>query len=156
MKENSVSDYLIAFLLSSRSTRIYRRILWERLRRKNKNVKSSSFSQNIYRLHHKGVIHSKGKMISFSRKKLLHYVNNSTAVIKNIFPKKSEKILISFDIPESKKKTRDWLRNQIKYWDFDMIHKSLWLGHGPLPKEFKDRLKFLSIDKCIRVFKVRK
>ena len=61
--------------------------------------------------------------------------------MKDIFPNKAEKILISFDIPETKKKIRDWLRNQIKYWDFEMIHKSLWLGYGPLPKEFNDRLK---------------
>ena len=76
--------------------------------------------------------------------------------MKNIYPSKTEKVLISFDIPEIKKKTRDWLRNQIKYWDFEMIHKSLWLGHGPLPKEFNDRLKYLGIYENVRIFKIRK
>jgi hypothetical protein len=37
-----------------------------------------------------------------------------------------------------------------------MIHKSLWLGYGPLPKEFSERLKQLGIDKNIRVFRIRK
>ncbi len=68
--------------------------------------------------------------------------------------RKDHKMLLSFDIPEAKKKTRDWLRNQIRYWNFEMIHKSLWLGHGPLPKEFDERLKQLGIDKNVRIFKI--
>ena len=76
--------------------------------------------------------------------------------MKDIFPNKAEKILISFDIPETKKKIRDWLRNQIKYWDFEMIHKSLWLGYGPLPKEFNERLALLGINKNVRVFRLKK
>ena len=37
-----------------------------------------------------------------------------------------------------------------------MIHKSLWLGYGPMPKEFNDRLKQLGIYKNVRIFKIKK
>lgn len=77
-------------------------------------------------------------------------------MIKSVFPEKTEKVLISFDVPEKKKKTRDWLRNQIKYWDFKMIQKSLWLGYGPLPKEFTDRLRQLGIYENVQIFRIKK
>ena len=153
---NTMTDHLIAFLLSSRSTKIYRKILWSRLKARQKNSRIGAFDQNIYRLRRKGLVETRGGSVYVCRGELLRFMTKRNSVIKNIFPNKTEKVLISFDIPETKKKTRDWLRNQIKYWDFEMIHKSLWLGHGPLPREFSERLKQLSIDKYIRVFKVRK
>lgn len=76
--------------------------------------------------------------------------------MKGIHPGKTGQVLVSFDIPESKKKVRDWLRNQLKYWDFEMIHKSLWVGNGPLPKEFTDRLNILDINKNVRIFNIRR
>lgn len=154
--EPTISDHLIAFLLSARSTRVYRKILWERLRTQQKNLNKEVFRQHIYRLHKKGIIEARGNEVHIYRKNLLKFSLGKNSVMKNIFPHKTEKVLISFDIPEEKKKTRDWLRNQIKYWSFEMIHKSLWLGYGPLPKEFNDRLQQLGISGNVRVFKVRK
>ncbi len=154
--ENTFLDHFIAFLLSARSTKIYRKILWKRLCARNKDLNSSSFNQHLYRLRKKGIIQTREGFIYVSRDNLLKFLNNKNSIIKNVFPKKTEKVLISFDIPETKKKTRDWLRNQIRYWDFKMIHKSLWLGHGPLPEEFKNRLKHLGVDKKVRIFRIRK
>jgi DNA-binding transcriptional regulator PaaX len=149
-------DYLIAFLFSSRSTKIYRKILWERTYSKQKKLNVNSFNQHLYRLRKKGIIRSNERWIYIEKKNLVQFVNMNNFVIKDIFPNKSEKILISFDIPEKKKKVRDWLRNQIKYWDFEMIQKSLWLGYGPMPREFNDRLKQLGIYQNVRIFKIKK
>lgn len=154
--EPTALDQIIAFLLSARSTRIYRQILWSRVRERQKNFSHKAFNQHIYRLRKKGIIESKGKNIYVCEADLIKFVVANNAVMKNVFPKGPEKVLISFDIPETKKKVRDWLRNQIKYWEFEMIHKSLWLGKGPLPKEFNNRLKLLNIDKNVRIFKVAK
>ena len=154
--EPTTLDHLIAFLLSARSTKIYRKILWSRVHARQKAINIGSFNQHIYRLHKKGIIESRGDEIHIHRENLLKFSIKKNSVLKNIFPNKTEKVLISFDIPEKKKKTRDWLRNQIKYWDFEMIHKSLWLGYGPLPKEFNDRLKQLGVNENVRIFKIRK
>lgn len=154
--EPTILDHLIAFLLSARSTKIYRKILWSRLIAKQKRLNVNSFRQHIYRLRKNGVIESKGSEIYIDRKNLLIFSVRRNSVIKNVTPSKTEKILVSFDIPETKKKIRDWLRNQIKHWDFEMIHKSLWVGYGPLPKVFNERLRQLNINKNVRIFRIRK
>ena len=66
------------------------------------------------------------------------------------------KVLIIFDIPETKRKGRGWIRNQIKEWDFKMVQKSVWIGYGPLPKEFTERLKSLKVSEGVRVYNLRK
>ena len=126
------------------------------MRARQKNLTPEAFRQRIYRLGKKGIIETDGEIIHTCREDLAKLAVNNNSVIKNIYPGKTERVLLSFDIPETKKKTRDWLRNQIKYWDFEMIHKSLWLGHGPLPKKFGERLRILGIYENIRVFRVRK
>lgn len=149
-------DYLIAFLLSSRSIKIYRKILWKRVHARQNNLNIGAFNQHLYRLRKKGIIESKNNQIYIRKADLLRFSEKNNLIIKSVFPNNTEKILISFDIPEKKKKTRDWLRNQIKYWDFEMIQKSLWLGYGPLPKEFTDRLRQLGIYENVRIFRVKK
>lgn len=154
--EPTALDHLIAFLLSARSTRVYRKILWSRVHARQKELSPRAFGQHIYRLNKKGIIEARGDSVYIDKGVLLNFSIRKNSVIKNISPKKTEKILISFDIPEKHKKARDWLRNQIKYWDFEMIHKSLWLGYGPMPKEFNDRLKQLGVFENVRIFKVKK
>jgi len=131
-------------------------MLWKRMRARQKNLTPEAFRQRIYRLGKQGVVETDGETIHICREDLAKLAVKNNSVMKNIYPGKTERVLLSFDIPETKKKTRDWLRNQIKYWDFEMIHKSLWLGHGPLPKEFGERLRVLGIYENIRVFRVRK
>ncbi|HEY4493917.1 MAG TPA: hypothetical protein VJB95_00585 [Candidatus Paceibacterota bacterium] len=126
------------------------------MKARHKKMSTGAFEQHLYRLRKKGIIQANGNTICISNEKLLKFSINRNSVMKDIFPNKAEKILISFDIPETKKKIRDWLRNQIKYWDFEMIHKSLWLGYGPLPKEFNERLALLGINKNVRVFRLKK
>ena len=154
--EPTITDHLIAFLFSARSTRIYRKILWSRMYARKKGLTKAAFHQKIYRLRKKGIIETKDDYIFVRRKNLLAFLAKRNSFIKDFCPDKTQKVLVSFDIPEIKRKTRDWLRNQMKYWDFQMIHKSLWLGYGPLPKEFYDRLKYLNIRSDIRIFRIKK
>ena len=152
--ENTISDHIIAFLLSSKSTKIYRKILWQRIQQRRKGIKAQAFTQSIYRLRKKGILTTEGNVINVRLAKLVQLDRYS--IIENSCSYKNEKLILSFDIPQSKKKTRDWLRSQIKYWDFKMIHQSLWLGSGPLPKEFNERLRDLGIWENVKIFKVRK
>ena len=36
------------------------------------------------------------------------------------------------------------------------VQKSTWVGPFPLPKEFKEYLKKIKLDKCIKTFKLAK
>lgn len=65
-------------------------------------------------------------------------------------------LLLMFDIPTDKKAHREWLRWHLKKFGYIMIQKSVWVGPSPLPKEFKDYMKEIKLDKCIKTFKLEK
>lgn len=153
LDETTFTDQLIAFLLSCKSNSIRKSILWERVK-KRRNISNNIFYQNMYRLRKKGYILSKDEKYQLSNKGKSFYMNTCRKIyIKN---KKYKKIIIIFDIPERNKKVREWIRRQIKFWDFKMIQKSVWIGYGPLPDEFKNRLKILKVDGGVKILDVEK
>lgn len=149
--KSTISDELIAFIFSCKSTSIRRKILWERIQ-KRRNISKQIYNQNVYRLRKKGLISCKAEDYVLSEKGISYHKNPYRLIKENI--NKKNKIIFIFDIPENKRKVREWIRNQIKFWDFKMIQKSVWVGYGPLPSEFMDRLKLLEVDKCVKVFNV--
>ena len=64
--------------------------------------------------------------------------------------RKEKNIIIAFDIPETYRKKRDWLRIEIISLGFIPLQKSVWFGPAPLPKEF---IKFLDELKIIKFIK---
>lgn len=87
---------------------------------------------------------------SNSRRKYLHSFNLD--VNKNT-PKN---LLLIYDIPETRKKERDWFRRQLKNFDFIMIQKSVWVGPSPLPEDFLIYLKRIGLRKEFKTFKLAK
>lgn len=150
--KNTFSEELIAFLFSCKSHRMRKAILYE-FAKKRFEMKKSVYRQNIYRLKNKGYLIQDKNNLSLSLKGISYY-NNPYRHIKDKIEKKN-KIIFIFDIPENKRKVREWIRNQIKFWDFEMIQKSVWVGYGPFPKDFSNRLKILEVDKCVRIFNVQ-
>ncbi len=153
--KHSIGDFLIAMLLSGKSIKNFYAIIHERemARFKKESVRSS-----LSRLDRKGYLNkteegwlltSSGKTYA-ERKFLLSYLPSP-------FNNKSpSNTIISFDIPGPQRHLRDWLRNQIKIYNYKMIHQSLWLGPGPLPKNFLKKLNQLKIRKNIKIFAVKK
>ncbi len=149
--EASFTDLLISHLLSSKSIKIQRQVLFE-LVQKKRNKDRKYFNSYLSRLKNNDLISLNGENIIFNKKDLQkHFMfrNMSTR------PTGKIKILVLFDIPEPKRKIRNWLRLQLKLWNFKMIQQSAWLGDGPLPKEFLDHLKLLDIKECIKVLKIQ-
>ncbi len=64
---------------------------------------------------------------------------------------KPRKLIIIFDIPEKKKRYREWLRNELVGFGFNLVQKSVWIGPG-LPKEFIEYLNETGLLKHIRFF----
>lgn len=150
--KNTFSEELIAFLFSCQSHKMRRAILYE-FAKKRFEMEKSVYRQNIYRLKKNGFITQKNDNIYLSTKGIYRYTNPYKHLKGKI--EKKNKIIFIFDIPENKRKIREWLRNQIKFWDLEMIQKSVWVGYGPFPSEFMNRLKLLEVDKCIRIFNVQ-
>jgi DNA-binding transcriptional regulator PaaX len=150
--EASFSDFIISHLLSCRSSQIQKKILYE-LVQKRRMLTKQSFNNNLYRLKNKGILNfDSEKNILINRNNLKRHTLFSKIIEK---PIGDIKIMVLFDIPEKKRKTRNWLRLHLKLWDFKMIQQSVWLGQGPLPKEFTERLELFGISKCVKILKVQ-
>jgi DNA-binding transcriptional regulator PaaX len=150
--EASFGDFIISYLLSSRSRKIQKKILFK-LVQKRRMLNQGVFNNNLYRLKNKGILDFD------SEKNILINKNglNKHILFTNIKEKPvgDTKVMVLFDIPERKRKIRNWLRLQLKLWDFEMLQQSVWLGKGPLPKEFNMRLRLLDISECVKTFKIQ-
>ena len=120
---------------------------------KRRGLSKQVFNNNLYRLKDKGILsYNSEKNIIINKNNLKQYTIFRTIEEK---PAGDIKVMVLFDIPEKKRKIRNWLRSQLKIWDFEMIQQSVWLGRGPLPKEFTDRLQAFGINKCVKVLRVQ-
>lgn len=113
----------------------------------------------ISKMKHDGLINESDKKFSISQKgkeklsKLQdnlpdrHYQKNNNH---------SNQIIVSFDIPEKFRRKRDWLREVLKNLGFQMIHQSVWMGKGVIPKDFIVDLENLKILKHVEIFEINK
>ena len=65
-------------------------------------------------------------------------------------------VIVSFDIPEKQKSSRDWIREVLKRLGLKMVHKSVWIGKVKIPKQFLDDLAKRSLLRHIEIFAVEK
>ncbi|MFZ2149551.1 MAG: hypothetical protein WAV15_00080 [Minisyncoccia bacterium] len=65
-------------------------------------------------------------------------------------------LLLIYDIPEGRKKERDWFRRQLRNFNFVMIQRSVWVGPSPLPNDFVNYLKKIGLQKEFKTFKLAK
>ena len=62
--------------------------------------------------------------------------------------------IVAFDIPESERRKRNWLRNTLRHLRLHMIQKSVWMGKVRLPKQFFDDLAKLHLVNYVEVFEI--
>ena len=71
--------------------------------------------------------------------------------------KDSHKIkIVIFDIPESERRKRAWLRSVLKRLKYKMLQRSVWVGRTVLPERFFQDLYARSILRYVEVFAVTK
>src|SRR3989338_1134216 len=150
--EASFSDFIISHLLSCGSLKIQKQVLFELVCKKRK-LDKQLFNNNLYRLRKKGILDSYSKKDIVINKNGLK-AHTLFAKIKTT-PVGNTKVMVLFDIPEKKRKVRNWLRLQLKLWGFELLQQSVWLGKGPLPKEFTVRLRLLGIHEGVKIFKIQ-
>jgi len=152
---NTIGDLLIATLLSGKNIKTFRSILhkreFERFRKESVQVSLSRLTKN-------GYLKKTNNSWSLTQKGILR--NQKTYLTSHIpspFKENSPaNTIISFDIPGPQRSTRDWLRNQVKIFNYKMLQQSLWIGPGPLPSTFLKRLEELGIRKNIKIFSIKK
>jgi CRISPR/Cas system-associated endoribonuclease Cas2 len=65
-------------------------------------------------------------------------------------------IIVAFDIPETERKKRDWLREVLKTLNLTMVQKSLWIGKMKLPQNLIDDLHRVRLMDCVEIFEITK
>ena len=65
-------------------------------------------------------------------------------------------VIVMFDIPETEKRKRAWLRSVLKALGFRLVQKSVFLGKVEIPKEFLDDLRLLKLTDFVEIFTVDK
>jgi len=65
-------------------------------------------------------------------------------------------LIVMFDIPETQKAEREWLRWHLKKFNYSMIQKSVWVGPSPLPNEFLNYIESIKIKDGFKTFKLAK
>lgn len=121
--------------------------------------KRQVFYNTLYRLKKKGYV-----LDEVDRLRLSHagrkYIERKLDFLKEFdfcFPKDAPKnLILMYDSPEHKKAEREWLRLHLRKFHFKMIHRSVWVGPSPLPKEFVVYLKQLRLGPNLKVLKLAK
>ncbi len=65
-------------------------------------------------------------------------------------------VIIAFDIPETERRKRDWLRSVLKHLGLKMIQRSVWVGKVKIPESFLKDLKELRLLPFVEIFTVTK
>lgn len=118
-----------------------------------------TFDRTIFRMKEKGYIKIIGDKWQLTEAGKEYFETNRRLGMKfhSPFPLKSPKnLLLMFDIPETKRDERNWLRWHLKEFQYLMLQQSVWVGPSPLPKKFLEHLKNFKLDNCIKTFKLAK
>lgn len=96
--------------------------------------------------------YKKEKKKEHARKRSFYHISFASHFKKDAL----KNLIVMYDIPEGRKKERDWFRRQLRNFDFVMIQRSVWVGPSPLPKEFLAYLKEINIGDNFKTFKLAK
>ena len=153
----TIADLLIATLTSNHNVCTFRKILRDR---QLARYRASSIQTTLSRLHGKKYISSSKGGWHLTEQGKNYYQKRKTTILSYIpssFNDKSpQNTIVAFDIPESNRKIRNWLRNQLKIFNYKMLQQSLWIGPGPLPPLFKKQLNKLEIKDNVKIFFIKK
>lgn len=121
--------------------------------------KRQPFYNTVSRLKKKGYILTEQDRLKLSHagRKYIARKMDSLKQFSVCFPKDAPKnLIVMYDIPEHKKAEREWLRFQLRKFGYTMIHKSVWVGPSPLPREFISYVRHLHLSKNIKTLKLAK
>ena len=125
-----------------------------------KYFKYQTLANKCSLLQKKGYI-KKGKLDDyFITFKGIEFLESGKDILKSFRTDMSENLpknlMVIYDIPQEKRKERDWFRSHLKKFHFIMIQKSVWVGPAPLPKEFVDYVKEIELGDHFKTFKLAK
>ena len=125
------------------------------------NKKSATYRSTISRLIKGAILKKEDQSISLTdmgrREALFAFIEAESALYRPNFFQKWDKAwrILFFDIPESKRRYRDYLRNTLRKVGFKEMQRSIWAYPYPVPsflgelllqKEIKPHVRFITTD----------
>jgi len=127
--------------------------------RELKETKDQVLRSTLSRLRKNGFVKNENAIWTITNKGRKYLKNKLSVKISHFkhfkIKNKQKEIIVIFDIPEIYKKSRNWLREELKELGFIQIQKSVWLGPSPLPKEFIKYLNEINILQYLRFFNAK-
>jgi len=123
------------------------------------NYEKESVRNNFYNLNKNGYLEKSDGYFKINKSGTELLSKNKKQYLKNFNPsenKNPKNLLLLYDIPEDKKKERDWFRRTLIKYSFTMIQRSVWVGPSPLPKEFLEYVKSIGLKNSIKTFRLER
>ena len=171
----SFSDFMTAFMLSGRSSKEFhrqlnklerKRILKKYFKSDSKNIllkETKKYRLLFYKLQRQGLIAKPNGAQAYSltaagKQKLETLTAAAQTNIPTIYPAapSQDLMIVIFDIPESQRRKRKWLRSVLKNLGFTMVQKSVWKGYSQIPSGFLKDIQKQRLAQFIEIFKATK
>ncbi len=122
----------------------------------NHKFKKESFSVALARLQKQGLVEKEGgrqyaiwKITSKGKGKQIGY--------KLKFPQPDGMPrLVMYDIPETDKKKRNWIRTELIALGYAQLQKSVWLGYCPVSENFIKSLRLFRLNDKVHILSIHK
>ena len=125
-----------------------------------KEVKEKILKTTLSRLKKRGLVENKNEIWKITEKGKNYLKEKISSKIPHFGHLKLENtknnMIVIFDIPEIRKKQRNWLRGDLMALGFMQLQKSVWFGPAPLPKKFIEYLNDTNLLQYLKFFKATK
>lgn len=123
---------------------------------RNRQFKRESFSTTLTRLQKQGLVKKDGdrqhaiwKLTNSGKKKHTEY--------KLELPKPDGiPRLVMYDIPETSKEKRNWIRMELVAFGYTQLQKSVWLGYCPVSENFIKSLNLFGLKNKVHILSINK
>lgn len=168
---------IFSAIVSSNYGASYGKLQYEISKRQNRRIKKSTendfkkqtkqkYYNMLYYLKQSGLIEEERKndkrffILTKKGKEKLTYLKEQnkkrlpeTAYLKE---ENNKFVIVVFDIPETEKRKRVWLRMVLMNLGFKMIQKSVWMGKIKIPKEFLEDIFKMKLVDFVEIFEISK
>ncbi len=128
---------------------------------KHKMISEATFRTALSRLKKQGIVESagwglwrltkKGRMsivATEERRRAYKHTRELSKIRKDT--------IVIFDVPETRGKLRDYLRDELAALGYEQLQKSVWIGGGPLPEAFMGFIAEKKLLETVHIFTIAK
>ncbi len=153
---------LLSVANGAAGARVLHSLLVKRLKNREKRVMNErSFRVMLSRLKKDGLVESGGWGLWRLTKKGRDLARGAEDRADSYFRARTlsqerKNTIVIFDVPESRRKLRDYLRAELMMLGYEQLQKSVWIGGGPLPGAFMDFVREKNLMNTMHIFTIEK